>query len=267
MSASPPVERTFWLGTSWKMTKSIAEAAKYADELAAAVDDIPNHVELFVLPPFTMISLVAQRLAHTRVRVGAQNAHWASSGAYTGEVSTSMVAEAGATIVEIGHSERRAAFGETDTTVNLKTKAVLSAGLRPLVCVGEPWEEREFGTASEYVVRQVKVALAGIPAHDISRVMVAYEPVWAIGDGGRPATASQVREMHSIIRAALVDRYGEAGEAVPLLYGGSVNQDNAAELASQEHVDGLFVGRAAWTADGYLSLARLVATTVQGVSA
>jgi len=98
-------------------------------------------------------------------------------------------------------------------------------------------------------------------------VMVAYEPVWAIGDGGRPATASQVREMHSIIRAALVDRYGEAGEAVPLLYGGSVNQDNAAELASQEHVDGLFVGRAAWTADGYLSLARLVATTVQGVSA
>lgn len=255
----PPAPRpSYWVGTSWKMTKSFAEALRFTDHIRQGARP-PAEVGMFVLPSFTLIQTVATALAGTGVRVGAQNAHWAPAGAFTGEVSVAMVAEAGAELVEVGHSERRASFGETDETVARKVAAVLGADLTPLVCVGEPASERDFGTAVEFVLRQVKIALSGVAPADLGRVLLAYEPVWAIGVEGTPATPEQVADMHAAIRGGLVERYGDYGWLPPLLYGGSVDRGNAAELLAQGNVDGLFVGRAAWDPDGFLALVDVAA--------
>ena len=241
---------TVWVGTSWKMNKTLAEATDWARGLAGALAgrDLGD-VQPFVIPPATAIAAVAQVLAEEpRVLVGAQNAHWAEAGAWTGEVSVPQVADAGARIVEIGHSERREHFGETDETVRAKVAATLGHGLVPLLCVGEPAEVQAAGGSGAHVLGQVERALAGLEAEQLSRVLIAYEPIWAIGEHGRPATVAELAEPF----AALGAHWGSRVRG--LLYGGSVNLDNAADLLGIDHVDGLFVGRTAWRLEGYLRL-------------
>lgn len=241
------------------MTKTRAQAMAYADALRAASSDIPSGIELFVLPPFTLVEPVARALAGSRVRVGAQDVHWEDWGAYTGEVSAPMLVEAGATIAEIGHSDRRELFGETDEMVRRKVAAAQRHALIPIACVGEPWSVRESGEAAAFVGASVRAALAD--ARPGADVWLAYEPVWAIGERGRPATPEQAEEIHAVIRATAVDVLGDFGTQVPVLYGGSVTTDNAAGFMSAPSVDGLFVGRAAWTPEGLLAVARVAADT------
>ena len=249
-----------WIGTSWKMNKTRAEAVDFANTLAATADSFADSVNAFVLPPFPLIDPVAQALDGVNVRVGSQNVHWEEFGAFTGEVSAPMLTEIGASMTAIGHAERRRHFGETDQTVRAKAAAALRFGLTPLICVGESADERDTRSHIPFVVRQTLIALAGLTAEDVSNVMLAYEPVWAIGVGSTPATAEQADEMHAVLRDTLAREYGAAGDAVPILYGGSVNLDTASQLAVEPHIDGLFVGRAAWNVTGFIELARLVAS-------
>jgi triosephosphate isomerase len=256
---------TLWVGTSWKMTKGLAEAREYAAELATAVGSRAaggEHpwpgVQPFVLPPLTAFTAVRDALAGAvaddDVLLGVQNAHWDDAGAWTGEVSVPQVAELGARLVEIGHSERRAHFGETDETVRAKTAAVVRHGLVPLVCVGETQAERAAGRAVEVTTRQLDAALAGYGdgARDSGRtgapILVAYEPVWAIGESGREPLPDELAE----VVTGLHER--GAGVVTALLYGGSVNTGIASQLLDLPGVQGLFVGRGAWSVDGLVAI-------------
>ena len=249
-------ETTFWVGTSWKMNKTLAEAQAYAEALLAASDAADLPVQLFVIPPFTALTTVTGRLAGGPVLVGAQNMHWAERGAWTGEISPLMLKDCGVTLVELGHSERRTHFGETDEAINRKVRAALAHGLMPLVCVGETAIERDLDAALATVQRQTRMALSGIEPADVARVLLAYEPVWAIGEGGTPATPDYAATIHDGIRASAADLLGTSP---PVLYGGSVNLGNCAELARQRAIDGLFIGRSAWEPEGLLDLARTAA--------
>lgn len=244
-----------WIGTSWKMNKTIAEARAYVEKLVPALP--VEGVQAFVLPPHTALAAVRDAVpATTPLLLGAQNAHWEPEGAGTGEISMRMVRDAGAQLVEIGHSERRQHFGETDETVARKVRAAFDEALVPLVCVGEPESVRAAGDEEEYVTAQVRRATALLSPAEVGRLLVAYEPVWAIGAAGRPATARQVAPVMQAIAAELADRSTGERQSV-LLYGGGVDHDNAAELLADPHTDGLFVGRAAWTAEGLVRLLRI----------
>lgn len=250
-------EPVIWVGTGWKMNKTLAEARTYAEVLAAA--ELPPGVQFFILPPHTALAAVRAVLPSTSpVLIGAQNAHWASEGAFTGEISMRMAADAGATLIEMGHSERREMFGETDETVSLKARAALDAGLTPLICVGEPWEVREAGDAIAFLSGQVRQGLSRVAASEVSGVILAYEPIWAIGESGRPATAEQTAPVMAALAALLGELSGGTGPRA-LLYGGSVNPDNAPELLSDPHTDGLFVGRSAWQPEGLLRIGAIAA--------
>ena len=243
-------EAKYWIGTSWKMNKTLAEALTFAARLAKADDGRDLRIQRFVIPPFTAVREVRRKLEGTSVKVGAQNMHWADAGAWTGEISAPMLTECGLEIVELGHSERRAHFGETDETVGKKTEAAVRHGLIPLICVGETLEEREAGRAAEELAKQVKGALARLEGRArAAPILLAYEPVWAIGEGGIPATAeyadSRQAEIISVAKDVL-------GQRVRCLYGGSVNPNNCEELIRCPHVDGLFIGRSAWDVEGYL---------------
>ncbi len=253
-----------WVGTSWKMTRTIAESRSYARVLRQEVRDhgSPAGVQLFVLPAHTALAAVAEELADVpEILVGAQSAHPGPEGAGTGEVSVRMVAEAGARLVEIGHSERRAARGEDDAFVAACVRAVLDAGLVPLVCVGEPMEARRSGRAVDHVLAQLCAALAPLTAHEVAGVVVAYEPVWAIGAAGRTAEPDEVAPVVAAI-VAEASRLGAGdGRGVrALLYGGSVDATTAQATLGVPGVDGLFVGRAAWEPQGLLAIARAAAT-------
>lgn len=245
-----------WIGTSWKMTKTIGEARAYIHHLAGA--RFPAGVQPFVLPAHTSLAAARDALPlDSPVLLGAQNAHWSAEGAGTGEVSMRMVVDAGARLVEMGHSERREQHAETDETVARKARAAFDAGLVPLICVGEPADERAAGNAIEYVSAQVRAALSRLAPHEVADALLAYEPVWAIGEHGRPASPEEIAPvMAGIARALQAD--GRAG-CRALLYGGSVDESNAADLLRVEHTDGLFVGRAAWTPDGFLRLVGIAA--------
>lgn len=240
-----------WIGTSWKMNKTRAEARGFAEALAASELALNNNVQPFVIPPFPYIADVSHILAQTRVKVGAQNMHWADAGAWTGEISPVMVKDCGATLVEIGHSERRTHFGETDETVALKTQAALKHGLTALVCIGDTKEEFDSGRTAEALARQVRGLLKYVANTADGNVIIAYEPVWSIGEGGIPATPEFANEQHIKI-AKLVREI--TGKSLPILYGGSVNPGNCVALASQSHIDGLFIGRSAWDVQGYLGI-------------
>jgi triosephosphate isomerase len=242
----------FWIGTSWKMNKTLAEARAFAEGLAAADADRDPRIQRFVIPPFTAAREVKAILAATSVKVGAQNMHWDDAGAWTGEISPLMLRDCDLDIVELGHSERREHFGETDETVGLKTAAAARHGLMPLICIGETLAERESGRAREVLERQVRAALAGLGAGRASApVLLAYEPVWAIGVNGIPATSeyadARQAEIIAVAREVL-------GQRIPCLYGGSVNPQNCEELIACPHVDGLFIGRSAWDVEGYLDI-------------
>ena len=258
----------FWLGTSWKMTKTLAEAATYAEELRTAVEArrVPPEVRLFVLPAATALAAVRQRVGLVpEVLVGAQNAYPGPEGAVTGEVSMGMVRDAGARMVEIGHAERRTLFGETDELVAAKVAAAVSTGLVPLVCVGETAAERARGDTTTVLARQVRAALGGLGRLAPAELLVAYEPRWAIGTEGRAATPDDVAGGLATVRQVLDEELPDSTTGV--LYGGSVDADNAAGLAADLDLDGLFVGRAAWTASGLLDIAHRCAGAVRARSA
>lgn len=246
-----------WLGTSWKMTKTIGEALAYVDTLAAR--QLPDAVQAFLVPAHTALAAVRHRLpADSPVLLGAQNAHWAAEGAGTGEVSMRMVADAGAQLVEIGHSERREHHNETDESVSLKVRAALDAALVPLVCVGEPLAVRQAGGDRAFVRAQVSAALGRLSPAEVSKAVLAYEPIWAIGEGGRPATPEEVAPVIEDLREE-VARASGGGRCRAVLYGGSVNLDNAAALLERTGADGLFVGRTAWDVHGFLRLVDIAA--------
>lgn len=249
---------TVWVGTSWKMNKTLAEALAFAETLAAFAPD--HRIQPFVIPSFTAVREVRRALAATRVKVGAQNMHWADAGAWTGEVSAPQLVDCGLDLVELGHSERREHFGETDETVGRKTEAAVRHGLVPLICVGETLAERDAGCADAVLAAQTEGALARLgPDQRAAPILFAYEPVWAIGEGGVPASADYADARQSRIAAVAA---AILPAAPPVLYGGSVNPGNAAELIRQPHVDGLFIGRSAWAAEGYMDIMRRVAAAL-----
>ncbi len=245
-------QRKKFVAGNWKMHKTVAEGVALVRELRDLVGGIEG-VRVAVAPPFTAVHAVAQLLTGSRIEVAGQNVHWEAQGAFTGEVSCGMLAEAGATCVIIGHSERRQFFGETDATVNKRTKAALAAKLTPIVCVGELLEEREAGRTMDVVGRQVRGGLAGLSAAELEQVVIAYEPVWAIGTG-KTATTAQAQEVHAAIRAILRELGGDVADRMPIQYGGSVKPENAAELMSQPDVDGALVGGASLKADSFAAI-------------
>ena len=244
------MEPRAWIGTSWKMNKTLAEARAFAEGLQKA--DADPRIQRFVVPPFTAVREVKAMLADTTVKVGAQNMHWADEGAWTGEVSPVMLTDCKLDIVELGHSERREYFGETDETVGLKTEAAVRHGLIPLICIGETLAEREAGRAAEVLEAQVRGALGRLSgSQKAAPILLAYEPVWAIGAGGIPATSDYADTRQKDIIATAND---VLGRRIPCLYGGSVNPGNCEELISCPHIDGLFIGRSAWNVGGYLDI-------------
>ena len=244
------MEPRAWIGTSWKMNKTLAEARAFAEGLQKA--DADPRIQRFVIPPFTAVREVKAMLADTTVKVGAQNMHWADEGSWTGEVSPVMLTDCKLDIVELGHSERREYFGETDETVGLKTEAAVRHGLIPLICIGETLAEREAGRAAEVLEAQVRGALGRLSdSQKAAPILLAYEPVWAIGAGGIPATSDYADTRQKDIIATAND---VLGRRIPCLYGGSVNPGNCEELISCPHIDGLFIGRSAWNVGGYLDI-------------
>lgn len=245
-----PSTPRLWIGTSWKMNKTLAEALVFVDGLRAAHCD-PG-IQRFVIPPFTAVREVKAALKDASVKVGAQNMHWADAGAWTGEVSPVMLTDCGLDLVELGHSERREHFGETDETVGLKTEAAVRHGLIPLICIGETLVEREGGRARAVLETQVRGALSRLSGpQKAAPILLAYEPVWAIGVKGVPATSD-----YADARQAEIIEVAEAvlGRQIPCLYGGSVNPGNCEELIGCPHIDGLFIGRSAWKVEGYLDI-------------
>ncbi len=256
---NPPV----WIGTSWKMNNTIDEARAYVTRLLAAPSVFPD-VQPFVLPAHTALAAVRDCLsADDHLLLGAQNAHWEPEGAATGEVSMRMVKDAGAQIVEMGHSERRARFAETDDSVARKARAALDHGLIPLICLGEPRSARDAGRAESFVAEQLTAATALVEPGEFSQLLVAYEPIWAIGAGGRPAALAEVAPVIGALAEVIGERSG-AGRCRALLYGGGVDSGNAGDLLAGEHVDGLFVGRAAWSVAGFLELLQIGAAHAVG---
>jgi L-erythrulose 1-phosphate isomerase len=242
----------YWVGTSWKMNKTLAEAIDFAGTLAGFIPGFDERIQPFVIPPFTAAREVKQALASTRIKVGAQNMHWADAGAWTGEISPVMLGDCGLDLVELGHSERREHFGETDHSVGLKAAAAVKHGLIPLICVGETLAEREGGRADAVLTSQVEGALQFLKSEaKAAKILFAYEPVWAIGDKGIPASSDYADRQQALIKKVAG---GLLPSVPPVLYGGSVNPGNAAELIGQPNVDGLFIGRSAWQADGYIDI-------------
>jgi triosephosphate isomerase len=235
--------RTPFIAGNWKMYKTVHEAVVYAKELRPLVKDVAG-VEVIVAPPFTALHAVAEALRSTNVGVAAQDVHWEREGAFTGEVSAAMIAESGAEYVIIGHSERRRLFGESDAMVSRKVGAVIAGGLTPIVCVGETLEERERNETLQVLDRQLKEGIGALAAAQVAELVLAYEPVWAIGTG-RTATAAQAQEAHQHVRNRLREWFGgDAAWHCHVIYGGSVRPDNIAELMREPDVDGALVGGA-----------------------
>ena len=232
-----------FIAGNWKMFKTVHESVVFAKELRSVVKDVSD-VEIVIAPPFTAVHAAAEAARNSTIGVAAQNLHWERDGAFTGEISGPMIKEAGAEYVIIGHSERRTLFGETDQTVNRKIGAAVAAGLVPIVCIGETLAEREAGEMLSVLDRQIKAGFDGITGEQVAALVIAYEPVWAIGTG-RTATAAQAQEAHAHIRQRLRQWFGApAADECHVIYGGSVKPDNTKDLIAQPDVDGALVGGA-----------------------
>lgn len=251
------MRRPFVAG-NWKMNKSVEQATLLIADMLPGLEAIKT-VDRVVCPPFTSLMVVSGMLAGTEIGLGAQNLHWEESGAFTGEVSPQMVKEF-CNFVIIGHSERRAYFGDTDETVNLKTKAAIAAGLTPIVCVGETLEENEASQTESVVSRQVKKGLDGISKDEAASLVVAYEPVWAIGTG-KAASAQQANDIiGGVVRSNLSAAFGsEVADQIRILYGGSVKGSNAGEFFSQSDVDGGLIGGASLKAEDFVQIVEAAA--------
>jgi triosephosphate isomerase len=245
-----------FLGTNWKMHKTVREATDYTRRLLELLDSvpIPERIQLFLIPPFTAIAAV-KKVSRGRFWVGAQNMHSEEWGPYTGEISAPMLQELGVDLVELGHAERRRSFNETDAAINRKVHLALAHGLRPLVCIGDSAEEKSSGVEREALTRQIKIALHGVSKPQASALIIAYEPFWAIGESGTAADAEWIRSMGVHVRSVLASLFGsETGQGIPVIYGGSLNESNAAQILTGTGTDGLFIGRAAWNPDSFFRL-------------
>lgn len=231
-----------FIAGNWKMFKTKAEAIAFAEEFRELYKD--TDVQTAICAPFTNLEALKEAFAGTEIKVGAQNVHFADEGAFTGEISVSMLEEIGVDFCIVGHSERRQYFGETDETVNKKLKKLFEGPIRPILCVGESLEERDADKAFDVVGGQVKADLEGIDAADVKKLVIAYEPIWAIGTG-RTATPDQAEEMCAFIRKTLIELYGEeVSDEVIIQYGGSVKPANATEIMNMDEIDGALVGGA-----------------------
>jgi triosephosphate isomerase len=247
--------RTPFIAGNWKMYKTVADTVKYVKEFRGLVKDISD-VEIVIAPPFTAVHAAAEAARNSNIVIAAQDSYWEREGAFTGEVSAAMIREAGAEYVIVGHSERRTLFGETDATVNRKAVAAFAAGLTPIVCIGETLDQRERNETFEVLDRQIKSGLDGLTGEQLALLVIAYEPVWAIGTG-RNATPQQAGEAHGHIRQRLRQWFGnDAAEQCHVIYGGSVKVDNITDLASQPDVDGALVGGASLDIRGFLEIVR-----------
>lgn len=241
-----------FIAGNWKMFKTKAEAIAFAEEFRELYKD--TDVQTAICAPFTNLEALKEAFAGTEIKVGAQNVHFADEGAFTGEISVSMLEEIGVDFCIVGHSERRQYFGETDETVNKKLKKLFEGPIRPILCVGESLEERDADKAFDVVGDQIKADLEGIDAADIKKLVIAYEPIWAIGTG-RTATPDQAEEMCAFIRKTLIEIYGEeVSDEVIIQYGGSVKPANATEIMNMDEIDGALVGGASLKPEDFMEI-------------
>ncbi len=237
---------------NWKMHKTATEAEALVRALRPLVSEAK--AEIVLCPPFTALERVRDLLPGTNMILGAQNVYWETQGAFTAEIAPGMLRDLSVTYVIVGHSERRQFFGEQDETVGKRAVAALGAGLRPIICVGESLEQRESRKTNEVVLRQLGAALTDIPTSSTGSIVVAYEPVWAIGTG-KVATPAQAQEVHAVLRGFLAERYGDTtAQNIRIQYGGSVKPENAAELLSQTDIDGALVGGASLKAESFAGI-------------
>lgn len=249
--------KKIYFGSNLKMYKGIKETEEYLKKLKENTGNISReNVELFIIPSYTALSTAVTCCDNSNIIIGAQNMCWEDQGQFTGEISPCMLEELGVKLVMIGHSERRHVFGEGDIEENKKIKSALAHGFRVLLCIGETAEEKEYGISEETLRKQLKIGFYGVDSKDCKNIWVAYEPVWSIGVNGVPATAEYAQKMHREIKSTLSEIFGSQAEEIPVLYGGSVNSENADHLIVQSAIDGLFVGRAAWNADAFDKLIR-----------
>lgn len=248
--------RKYLMAGNWKMNKTMSEAIVLTQQLCNQYNRKWDNVDIVVCPPAIDIKSVYTVIDFdkTKIAVGAQNVHWEESGAFTGEISIPMIKEAGCEFCIVGHSERREIFNETDTSVNLKVKALIEADIAPIVCVGESLSMRDSGDYVGFIVAQVRAALAGLDEADMKKVVIAYEPIWAIGTG-RTATPEQAEEVCAAIRATIADMFGKGvADACRVLYGGSMNVGNVESLLAQPDIDGGLIGGAALQSDSFRQL-------------
>ena len=240
---------------NWKMNKTPGETKAFIEALAPLVKDVDT-VDIVVCPPYIDLAAASEALVGTNIKLGAQNMHFEESGAYTGEISPAMLLSLGVEFVILGHSERRQYFGETDEGVNKKVKAALKAGIKPIVCVGETLEERESGITSEVVCRQTKLAMIGLGEDEAAGLVIAYEPIWAIGTG-KTATSDDANDTIGAIRDAVKQVYGgHAAKSVRIQYGGSMKPSNATELMARPEIDGGLIGGAALKAEDFAQIVK-----------
>lgn len=240
---------------NWKMYKTVTQSISFVEHLAGLVEDV-EHVDMVICAPFPSLMALRDRLEGSHIKLAAQNVHQAEEGAYTGEVSALMLHDVGVKYVVIGHSERRQYFNETDETVNAKVQAALKHGLLPIICVGEDLDQRNQGVTKELVESQVRAALGGVKPEDVIRLVIAYEPIWAIGTG-MTATAADANEVCAHIRHVISDMFGqEKADAIRIQYGGSVKPENIEELMAQPDIDGALVGGASLDPGSFAKLVR-----------
>lgn len=249
--------KKLYFGSNLKMYKNVRETLEYLKNLERLTDDLNrDETTVFIIPSYTSLDRASREIDQDLVWLGAQNMCWEEQGQFTGEVSPLMLQELGLKLVELGHSERRHVFGETNQMMDRKVRAALDHGFTTLLCIGETGEEKDYGLSDEILKIQLKMGLSGVKPEDLEKLWIAYEPVWAIGVNGKPASSSYAQEKHHVIKSVLIELFGEKGKTIPVLYGGSVNPGNANELIIQPDIDGLFVGRAAWDALEFNKLIR-----------
>jgi L-erythrulose 1-phosphate isomerase len=250
---------TLYLGSCLKMYKNVQETVDFFRILDSLTQDIQGkQFRLFAMAPYPALYRVASELPSRKMWLGAQDVYWEEYGAFTGAVSPSMLEECGVQVVQVGHSERRQLFGETDATVNKKVRATLKHDFATLICVGETAEDKDGGISIERIREQTKIALDGAQGEDFTKIWLAYEPAWAIGEAGIPATPQYASDMHDVLREVLVELSPAAGRKIPLLYGGSVDPTNALEFIAKPEIDGLYIGRSAYDAERYNPLIRRI---------
>jgi triosephosphate isomerase len=242
------------IGGNWKMQKTMNESKNFIDDFLKNVGNLHEKVDIVIIPPFTSITTVSAALKGKKIFTGGQNMYFEEKGAFTGEISADMLVDAGATYVVLGHSERRKIFGESNDLISKKVKTAIKKGLKPIVCVGETREEREKGMMNAVLKEQIAGSLKGISGEEMKQVIIAYEPVWAIGTG-LTATPAQAQDAHKYVRSLLASLYGDTiAQATRIQYGGSVKPENAKELFSQQDIDGGLVGGASLDAKSYIDI-------------